>query len=555
MSNFVKTQATLDSIKRSTFNLSHSRKTTFNVGDIIPLEQIEVLPGDTFKMGMAMVSRLQTQMRATMDNLFFEYMAFFVPNRLVYDEWQNLMGESKTAWQQDEVYEAPHIRFNLSGEIVEDYLGPHAGALDTLFSRLVVPLNSTGTWNEVINPQQEISLLTLRGYDLIYNDWFRDQNLIDPLLIDKSGGLRTIEQSQFFNISNQLRGMHKASKKRDYFTTALPAPQKGPAVYMPLSDTFSFPVVSKAEAHGGAGTNPAGVSVDVTLTGGQVANIRTKADGQLEAAPAQTGSGGSGDLYFTNLWAEAEKGLSPTMNAFRTAMQIQRIYEKDARGGTRYIEMIKAHFNVNSPDSRLQRPEYLGGGVFDYQINQVVNQSEDLGDTGAFGYASGKNFTFKQSFTEHGYIHIVGVARYKHTYSQGIPRHLLRKERFDYYLPTLAHLGEQPIFTSELYAAASPSKVFGYKEAWSEMRYLPNTLDGYFAPAVDQSIAVWHYGDHYLSEPTLSKAWIEEDKANVDRTLAVTSSVTHQILFDAYFNIKATRIMPTYSIPGMVDHY
>ena len=548
-------------IARSTFRRDHSVKLSFNVGDVIPFYVDEVLPGDTFQLKTSMVARLQTLLTPMMDNLYLDTYFYFVPNRIVWQHWRELMGENtQSAWIPKTEYSVPQVTAPSGGwsiGSIADYMG--------------IP---TGVANLSVNA------LPFRAYALIMSEWFRDENLSDPLNIPVNDA--TLAGSNGTNyITDVVKGgmPFKAAKFHDYFTSALPAPQKGPDVTIPVSggDTW-LPVVPRSRsvysdgevsnvslifkdnvAHG---TTPAagfwqafgGTGFSTTDT------IQDVRENYLGASfPTSVPSNG---LVPANLFAHASGDVSvATINQLRMAFQIQKLYEKDARGGTRYIEILKSHFGVTSPDARLQRPEYLGGNRIPVNINQVVQNSATqadgtpLGDTAAFSVTTDVHGDFIKSFVEHGFVIGVMVARYDHTYQQGLERFWSRRDRLDYYFPVFANIGEQPILNKEIYAqgTAQDDEVFGYQEAWADYRYKPSRVAGEMRSKAPASLDVWHLADEYTQLPKLSDAWIREDKTNVDRVLAVTSSVSNQMFADLYIQCKATRPMPVYSIPGLID--
>ena len=539
-------------IARSTFRRDHSVKLSFNVGDVIPFYVDEVLPGDTFQVKTSMVARLQTLLTPMMDNLYLDPYFYFVPNRIVWQHWRELMGENtQSAWIPSVEYSVPQVTAPSGGwsiGSIADYMG--------------IP---TGVANLSVNA------LPFRAYALIMNEWFRDENLSDPLNIPVDDA--TLAGSNGTNyITDVVKGgmPFRAAKFHDYFTSALPAPQKGPDVTIPVSSGANLPVVALNTQVPTPGTETLRM-VQQTYNSNKfgpyvgVAGSGASSEFRLEVKETAP-SPNSVFLPVTpsNLWAIDDGSVSAaTINQLRMAFQIQKLYEKDARGGTRYIEILKSHFGVTSPDARLQRPEYLGGNRIPVNINQVVQSSATqssgtpLGDTAAFSVTTDVHGDFIKSFVEHGFVIGIMVARYDHTYQQGLERFWSRRDRLDYYFPVFANIGEQPILNKEIYAqgTAQDNEVFGYQEAWADYRYKPSRVAGEMRSKAPTSLDVWHLADEYTQLPKLSDAWIREDKTNVDRVLAVTSAVSNQMFADLYIQCKATRPMPMYSIPGLIDHH
>ncbi len=537
-------------IDRSKFNRDCSVKTSFNVGELIPFYIDEVLPGDTFQVKTSFIARLQPLVTAPMDNLYLDTYYFFVPNRLVWEHWRELMGEnSESAWIPQTEYEVPQI------------LSPNGGwNIGTIADYFGIP---TGVNNI------RVSALPFRAYSLIVNEWFRDQNLKDPL--DTPKGDATVKGVNTGNyITDCAKGglPFKAAKLHDYFTSCLPSPQRGPDVLLPLGNDApvftgvhnsftSFPTVGSsnlayplswfnADTGGELKVN---ADLGIDSTGSTVAVVDT---GNFSDQPRLTPA---------NLHVDLSQATGSSINQLRLAFQLQKMYEKDARGGTRYQEMIKSHFGVSSPDARLQRPEYLGGERVPININPVI-QTSGTTTTSPQGTVAGMSVTsdshgdFIQSFTEHGLIIGLCVARYEHTYQQGLNRLWSKKSRTDFYLPVLANIGEQPVRNVEIYAqgTAADNEVFGYQEAWADYRYKPSIVTSEMRSNHDKTLDSWHFADNYASQPYLSSDWIDEDKAPVDRALAVQSSVSNQIFADFFIQNETTRPMPVYSIPGLIDH-
>lgn len=534
-------------IARSTFRRDHSVKLSFNVGDVIPFYVDEVLPGDTFQVKTSMVARLQTLLTPMMDNLYLDTYFYFVPNRIVWQHWRELMGENtQSAWIPTTEYSVPQVSSPPGGwsiGSIADYMG--------------IP---TGVANLSVNA------LPFRAYALIMNEWFRDENLSDPLNIPVDDA--TLAGSNGTNyITDVVKGgmPFKAAKFHDYFTSALPAPQKGPDVTIPVSGGSNYPVRTLAEGVSGSSDVPLQIRTFDQMPYNVVGvNKSTSPEPGALWATVSTVPGNAVPFVPTNLWAINDGSVSAaTINQLRMAFQVQKLYEKDARGGTRYIEILKSHFGVTSPDARLQRPEYLGGNRIPVNINQVVQNSATqadgtpLGDTAAFSVTTDVHGDFIKSFVEHGFVIGVMVARYDHTYQQGLERFWSRRDRLDYYFPVFANIGEQPILNKEIYAQGTTQddEVFGYQEAWADYRYKPSRVAGEMRSKAPASLDVWHLADEYTTLPKLSDAWIREDKTNVDRVLAVTSSVSNQMFADLYIQCKATRPMPVYSIPGLIDHH
>lgn len=539
-------------ISRSKFNRNHSLKTSFNVGDVVPFYVDEVLPGDTFQLKTSLVARMQTLITPMMDNIYLDTYFFFVPNRLTWNHWKEFNGENtQSAWYPSVEYSVPQ----LTAPATDGW------SIGTLADYFGIPTGVSGL---------SVNALPFRAYALIMNEWFRDENLSDPLSVPVDDA--TVVGVNTGNyITDVAKGglPFKAAKYHDYFTSCLPAPQKGPDVTIPVAEIGNAPVVPLAEsvpksvfsgeyykavkADGSSFTGSGNYGIGFVLPSGEQKNFGGSSDGYNQNAP-----------IISNLWAVQTGGAAAaTINQLRLAFQIQKLYERDARGGTRYIEILKSHFGVTSPDARLQRPEYLGGNRIPININQVVQSSATategtpLGDTAAFSLTTDTHGDFIKSFVEHGFIIGVMVARYDHTYQQGLERFWSRKDRFDYYWPVFANIGEQAVLNKEIYAQGNEKddEVFGYQEAWADYRYKPSRVTGEMRSSAPTSLDVWHLADEYTQLPTLSDSWIREDKSNVDRVLAVTSSVSNQMFADIYVQCEATRPMPVYSIPGLIDHH
>lgn len=557
--------------ERSTFDRSCNIKTSFDVGQLIPFYVDEVLPGDTFEISTSKVARLQTLITPVMDNLYLDTYYFFVPNRLVWDHWQEFCGENKTGtWYPDVEYTIPQV-FPPSGSFDGEGNGWITG---TIADYMGIPCNyDLNLQDEVDNT---INALPFRAYALICNEWFRDENLQDPLYIPT--GDATIVGSNGDNYVTDVVAGGKpfiACKYHDYFTSCLPSPQKGPDVSFL---TGYAPVVGVANASIGtiAKTDTKPYTVANINTGNTVRGqllLSNSNNGQMATLLTEEFGVNNAQGYFNNLFANLSDtripGLVPgtsvaaSINQLRQAFQIQRLLEKDARGGTRYIEILKSHFGVTSPDARLQRPEYLGGNRVPLNIEQVLQTSETTdttpqGNLAGWSQTNDYNDDVHKSFVEHGYIIGLMCARYDHSYQQGLNVMWKRKSRFDFYWPALAHLGEKPVYDYEIFWKDGNDityETFGYQEAWAEYKYQPNYITGEMRSQYAQSLDFWHFADDYATVPQLSEEWIIEDKTNIDRCLAVSSRVSNQIFIDIMVKNKCTRPMPLYSIPGLIDHF
>lgn len=542
-------------IQRSRFDRSSSLKTSFNAGNIVPFFLEEVLPGDTFNVKTSRVVRMQTLLTPMMDNVYLDTYYFFVPNRLVWDHWKEFCGENtESAWIPQTEYSIPQIT------------APDGGwQVGTLADYFGVPTGVSGL---------SVSALPFRAYALIMNEWFRDQNLQDPLVVPTDDSTVAGVNTGTFVTDVAKGGLpYIACKYHDYFTSALPAPQKGPDVTIPIaeaatayvypaatlnpnlqerfntlrwSDSQGNPVIGAAQYDSYIGISSGGYTFDRNLS-------------------SSLGTGSVKQMMPANLVADfSGVGQAATINQLRLAFQIQKFYEKQARGGSRYTEVVRSFFGVTSPDARLQRPEYLGGNRTPINVNQVIQQSgtgesvnTPQGTVVGMSLTTDSHSDFTKSFTEHGFIIGVMVARYDHTYQQGLNRLWSRKDIFDYYWPVFANIGEQAIKNKEIYVQgnATDDEVFGYQEAWAEYRYKPNQVTGEMRSQYAQSLDVWHLADDYSKLPSLSAEWIQEDGKTIDRVLAVSSEVANQFFADIYVKNYCTRPMPMYSIPGLIDHH
>lgn len=528
-------------IPRSTFNRTHTYKTTFDSGYLIPFYVDEVLPGDTFKAKFSLFARMATPIVPIMDNLYLDTHIFYVPSRIVWDNWNKFMGEQENPGDSID-YLIPTLANSETGvetQSIYDYFGIPTG----------VPFTSNSP----------INALPLRAHNLIYREWFRDENLQDSPDVPKDDGPDPLDIYKVF----------RRGKRMDYFTASLPWPNKpGQFDYadgVTIGLSGSAPVVGNGTS---LGLTLSGVDYSVALGGDNKRLYATSTGSGQPVGTSVTGAnyptadltlGLSSNELNSGLVARLDGATAISINDLRTAFQVQKFLEKSARSGTRLKELILGHFGVVVPDARLQRPEYLGGSSTRINIKPVEQTSSTdnttpQGNLAAYGVVGDTFHGFTKSFVEHGYIIAYVSVRADLTYQQGLNRMWSRRDRFDFYWPSFAHLGEQAVYNREIYMDGSETDddVFGYQERYAEYRYHPSLITGKFRSQDPQSLDIWHVAQEFSEVPRLNGEFIEENPP-IDRVIAVPSEP--QFLFDSEVNLTCTRPMPVYSVPGFVDHF
>lgn len=566
MKNFAYNPVSL-SIPRSKMTMRHSHKTTYNTGLLIPIYWREVLPGSTVKMELSQITRMQTPLFPIMDNAFQDTMFFFVPNRLLWTHWEEFMGENKSGfWEQPIDYEVPQIKFNSDQTITQggapywikgnDYYKKCVQA-GSLADYLGIPISDANLTTPFARGEFDANALPFRAYYQVYNDWWRDENLMNPLEYDKGDSTVTAELGGTDPEAGWcLMPPPEVAKFHDYYTSALPQPQKHDDVMLPLGKEAIVKLGDSTTSN----TN--------TSLYGNVALV-SGANNQTTGSVYNIDSDGNYQNWVGNkvnaLYADLSSAVGASINSIRQAFAVQRYYEKQARGGSRYIEQLHTMFGVISPDARLQRAEYLGGCRKAINIDQVVQTSSTdsvtpQGNVSAYSLTTQNEELFTKSFVEHGILIGVQCIRLEHSYQDGLFRMWQRRSVFDYYNPTFANIGDQAIRNSEIWLAGNVSgskddEAFGYQEAWAEYRYMNSRVSGEMRSKYHQSLDAWHFADNYGGLPRLSSDWIKEYEFTMNRNIAVSARLADQWLADIFFKETWTQPMPTYSVPGLIDHF
>lgn len=555
--------------RRSIFSLNHTNKLDFNAGDLIPIDSIEILPGDTVSMDLSAVIRLSTPLVPVMDDAFVDVFAFFVPNRIIWKHWEEFCGENKSSyWAQTTDWLLPVLLVGDSYVAVGsagDFLGYGAAASGEFQGNLAAYGN----------------ILPAGAYVQIWNDWFRDQNTQSPqntfyelangAAVDCSSGDVHVDTSQPNSFQMSL-GLLPVNKIHDYFTSCLPGPQKGDAVSLPLGQLAPVVFNQDSTKFNKQAGSPVFAASDGTMISNTNLDLRSYSPnaGQVMKLAGHHESAGTvapeyQNMQIVNAYADLSSASAATINQLRQALATQYFLENDARFGTRYVELLLGHFGVNAGDYRLQRPEYLGGSRISVQTTQVSNNTASagtpLGTLAGFSYGNHNGSLFTKSFTEHGQLLILAALRYRHSYCQGISPSLRRRSKFDFYWPEFANLGEQPVYKSQLFfdgngtPGADGDSVFGFQEYAAEYREFNNEVHGHMRPDVSQSIAMYNFCDSYSKAPVLNSDFMKETPKNLDRSLAVSSATASQCIADFYFKGTIVREMPAFSIPSKLGGF
>lgn len=544
--------------KRSRFSLNHNVKLTCNSGDLVPLDFFEVIPGDSIDMNLSYLMRLQTLAVPLMDNVYFETFSFYIPNRILWDNWEKFLGSNDdTKWSPTGTYSIPKI--NLAGvsktslsKSILDYLGIPCIDYPTI--------GSGGNADAM-----KISSLPVRAYCQIWNYFFRDENLQDPILVN------TDDSGYSFDFNKPYTGgrLLPANKPHDYFTSCLPDAQKGPAVQIPLGSIARvYANGSYIAKHGDTrGTDPSQYKsyqkgniefMNNDATGNLNAYIKEGQSYTLKGSVGPSASGTGYNLYPSNLYADLSEATGINVNQFRQVLVTQHLYEALAAGGSRYNSLLHTLYGVNPSNDVIDRPELIGYSKNNITVHQVVQNSQTdetpLGTTAAFSLSTeAKQGQFSKSFTENGIVMTVGAIRWKPSYQQGTQRYWFKDSIFDFWSPLFAGLGNTPVYNREIYTQGTSKdlEVFGYQESFSDYRYIPDRVAGEMRSSYAQSLDIWHLGDNYQSLPVLSSDWIKQDKSTLDRALQVQSTESDQVLLDLYFEMQRTSTLELYSIPGI----
>lgn len=533
-------------IRRAKFQRDFNLLTTMNEGDLVPIYLDEVLPADTFKINLNALVRMATPLYPVMDNAYMDFYFFFIPSRLLWKHFENLMGQNdSTFWAEQTEYTTPVTT------------APEGGwNVGTLADYFGIPTGVNGL---------KVNSLPFRAYCKVWNEWFRDENLQQPVTQSMDDTTTTGVNTGTNLTDAEAGGMPlKVCKYKDYFTSCMPSPQKS-------AEPVSIPMLGKAPVVWSMTSEELknyGILINsddsnyyygpTTGNNGQAIHVRREPAGKKNKVLYGHTSRGGGTTALSPMEADLSNVTGATINELRQAIAVQHIFERDARTGTRYKEILKGAWGVTSPDARLDRSEYIGGHRMPINVNQVIQTSSTdstspQGNTGAYSMTTLSRNMCTYSATEHGFVLGLAAIRVDHSYQQGLSRLWTRSTRFSYYDPMLANLGEQAVLNQEIYAQgqAKDEEVFGYQEAWADYRYRTNMITSEMRSTYAQTLDAWHYADKYDALPTLSSSWIKEGTENIDRTLAVQSSNSHQFICNFYYSQAWTRPMPIYSIPGI----